>query len=54
MMKSFKDKRVLITGGAGFIGSSIATALVKYGARVTIVDAMLPLYGGNLFNLQTI
>jgi len=53
-MKSFKDKRVLITGGAGFIGSSIATALVKYGARVTIVDAMLPLYGGNLFNLKEI
>lgn len=47
-------KNVLITGGAGFIGSNIAHALVTQGAAVTIVDAMLPLYGGNLFNLQGI
>lgn len=53
-MKLFKDKRVLITGGAGFIGSSLAHELVKHGARVTIVDAMLPLYGGNMFNLEEI
>ena len=50
----FKDKNVLITGGAGFIGSSIAQMLVKGGAKVTIIDAMLPLYGGNLFNLESI
>ncbi len=50
----FRGKRVLITGGAGFIGSSIAHALVPRGARVTILDAMLPLYGGNLFNLEGI
>lgn len=36
------------------IGSTIALLAVKYGARVTILDAMLPLYGGNLFNLQGI
>lgn len=53
-MESFKDKRILITGGAGFIGSSLAKELVRYGAQVTIVDAMLPLYGGNLFNLEDI
>jgi UDP-glucose 4-epimerase len=50
----FRDKRVLITGGAGFIGSSLAHALVPLGARVTVVDALLPLYGGNVFNTADI
>lgn len=54
MPTSFQDKKVLITGGAGFIGSNLAQALVKAGAQVTILDAMLPLYGGNLFNLVEI
>lgn len=53
-MKNFKNKNILITGGAGFIGSSVAKELVKHGAHVTILDAMLPLYGGNLFNLEDI
>jgi nucleoside-diphosphate-sugar epimerase len=43
---------VLITGGAGMIGSHIARLAAQQGARVTVLDAMLPLYGGNLFNLQ--
>lgn len=47
----FTGKKVLITGGAGFIGSSLALELIKNGAEVTVLDAMLPLYGGNLFNL---
>jgi len=50
----FADKKVLITGGAGFIGSSLSHALVELGAKVTILDAMLPLYGGNLFNIDGI
>ncbi len=50
----FKDKNVLITGGAGFIGSSLAHALVSLGAKVTVVDPLLPLYGGNMFNLESI
>ncbi len=50
----FKGKKVLITGGAGFIGSALARAFVSLGARVTILDALLPLYGGNLFNLKSI
>jgi UDP-glucose 4-epimerase len=45
---------VLITGGAGMIGSTIAHQAVAQGAKVSILDAMLPLYGGNLFNLQGI
>ena len=45
---------MLITGGAGMIGSTIAHLAVAQGARVTILDAMLPLYGGNRFNLRGI
>lgn len=52
--KYFENKNILITGGAGFLGSSLAKALVPLGAQVTILDAMFPLYGGNAFNLETI
>lgn len=54
MTNTFKNKKILITGGAGFIGSSLAKELVNHGAQVTILDTMLPLYGGNLFNLEEI
>jgi UDP-glucose 4-epimerase len=50
----FHDSRVLITGGAGMIGSTIARLLVEQGAEVTVVDAMLPACGGNRFNLKDI
>ncbi len=50
----FSGKSVLITGGAGFIGSSLACALVGMGAKVTVLDAMLPQYGGNKFNFDGI
>lgn len=50
----FADKQVLITGGAGFIGSNLAINLAARGALVTIVDSMLPDYGGNLFNLDPV
>ena len=50
----YKSKRVLITGGLGFIGSNLAIKLVKMGADVTILDAMIPEYGGNLFNIDPI
>jgi len=53
-LSSIHGARVLITGGAGMIGSTIAHLAVKYGAQVTILDAMLPAYGGNPFNLQGI
>jgi UDP-glucose 4-epimerase len=53
-LQTLKDARVLITGGAGMIGSTIAHLAVAQGAQVTILDAMLPLYGGNLFNLRGI
>ena len=47
-----RNKRVLITGGLGFIGSNLARHLVKVGAKVTIVDSLITEYGGNLFNLK--
>jgi UDP-glucose 4-epimerase len=52
--KTYRGKKVLITGGLGFIGSNLARALVALGARVTIVDSLLPHYGGNRRNLAGI
>lgn len=50
----FARKRVLITGGLGFIGSNLARELVALGANVTIVDSLVPEYGGNRHNLAGI
>jgi len=50
----FAAKSVLITGGLGFIGSNLAIRLVEYGAKVTILDAMIPGHGGNLFNIEPV
>ncbi|MGH2457890.1 MAG: NAD-dependent epimerase/dehydratase family protein [Chloroflexota bacterium] len=54
MSDAFRDRRVLVTGGAGFIGSNLVRRLVYLGARVTVIDSLLPDYGGNLFNLEGI
>ena len=51
-LESFRNKRVLITGGLGFIGSNMARRLVDYGAQVTLVDSLIPEYGGSLFNID--
>jgi len=53
-VQNFKKQRVLITGGAGFIGSNLARRLVALGAKVTLVDSLIPQYGGNLFNIADI
>jgi UDP-glucose 4-epimerase len=50
----FRDKNVLITGGLGFIGSNMAHRLIGLGARVLIVDSLIPEYGGNMFNVDGI
>ncbi|MBK8477436.1 MAG: GDP-mannose 4,6-dehydratase [Opitutaceae bacterium] len=50
----YAGKRVLITGGLGFIGSNLARALVGHGAEVLIVDSLVPEYGGHLRNLHGI
>jgi len=51
---TFLDKRILITGGLGFIGSNLARRLVELGAEVLLVDSLIPDYGGNLFNIADI
>lgn len=50
----FSNRRVLITGGLGFIGSNLARRLVASGAHVTLADSLIPEYGGNLFNIAGI
>jgi UDP-glucose 4-epimerase len=50
----FQGKKVLITGGLGFIGSNLAHRLVELGAEILIVDSLIPEYGGNLFNVAGI
>src|SRR5436190_667955 len=52
--KTFHGARVLITGGLGFIGSTLAHRLVDLGAKVTLVDSLIPIYGGNLRNIAAI
>lgn len=50
----FSGKRILITGGIGFIGSNLAQSLVSQGASVTLVDSLIPEYGGNIWNIEPI
>jgi len=50
----YKGRRVMITGGLGFIGSNLARQLVDLGADVLLIDSLLPDYGGNLFNIVDI
>lgn len=50
----FSGKAVLITGGIGFIGSNLARKLLRLGAQVTLMDSLIPEYGGNLFNINGI
>jgi UDP-glucose 4-epimerase len=47
----YRGRRVLVTGGLGFIGSNLCRSLADLGAQVVAVDSLLPEYGGNLFNL---
>ena len=47
----FKGRKVLITGGLGFIGSNLARRLVNQGAEVLLVDSLIPEFGGNLYNI---
>ena len=51
LRRTYAGRRVLITGGLGFIGSNLARALVGLGARVSIVDSLVAEYGGNRRNL---
>jgi UDP-glucose 4-epimerase len=50
----YAGRRVLITGGLGFIGSNLALRLVGHGAKVTVLDALIPEHGGNRFNVAPV
>ena len=52
MKSEFNGARVLITGGLGFIGSNLARRLDSLGAVITVVDSLIPDYGGNLHNIE--
>jgi len=54
MKENFEGASVLITGGLGFIGSNLARRLDSLGADITIVDSLIPDYGGNLYNIEGI
>lgn len=54
MYEQLHGARVLITGGLGFIGSNLASRLVELGAEVTLIDSLIPEYGGNLFNISNL
>jgi UDP-glucose 4-epimerase len=49
--EAFTGRRCLVTGGLGFIGSTVALALAEAGAEVTVVDALVPRHGANIHNL---
>lgn len=51
---AFQGADVLITGGLGFIGSHVARRLVNAGATVTVVDSLIPEYGGTPVNVADI
>ena len=53
-LEFYRGRRVMVTGGIGFIGSNLARRLVELGADVLLVDSLIPTYGGNLFNLDGI
>jgi UDP-glucose 4-epimerase len=50
----YRDRRVAITGGLGFIGSNLAHHLVGLGAQVLLIDSLIPEYGGSLANIRGI
>ena len=53
-LEFYRGRRVMVTGGLGFIGSNLARRLVDLGADVLLVDSLIPAYGGNLFNIDGI
>ncbi len=54
MEEYFKNKNILITGGLGFIGSTLAHRLVKMGTDICLIDSLIPEYGGNRYNINGI
>jgi UDP-glucose 4-epimerase len=53
-MKAYDGSSALVTGGLGFVGSNLAIALAKLGARVTILDSLVQGHGGDFYNVRDI
>ncbi len=50
----YAGRRVLVTGGLGFLGSALVLELAALRAQVTIVDSLIPLFGGNRHNIEPV
>jgi UDP-glucose 4-epimerase len=51
-MSAWQDARVLVTGGAGFIGSHVVEAFTALGAHLTITDTSVERFERNLGHVQ--
>lgn len=54
LIDAFHGRDVLVTGGLGFLGSNLAIKLVQYGANVTLLDSLIPQFGGSYFNIAPV
>lgn len=48
MNQDFQDKHILITGGAGFIGTNLTMRLIQAGAKITVVDNFITGFKKNI------
>jgi nucleoside-diphosphate-sugar epimerase len=53
VLPDLRDASCLITGGLGFIGANLAVALAGAGARVAVIDALVPHHGGDPRNIES-
>lgn len=51
-LEKYRGSNVLVTGGLGFIGSTLSLRLAELGAHVTVIDCELPESGANPFNVS--
>lgn len=49
---AYRGRKVVVTGGLGFLGSNLALELCRRGAEVTVVDAQVEGCGSNPFNIE--
>ncbi len=52
--QQWQGVRTLVTGGLGFIGSNLVHRLHMLGAKITVVDALIPGHGGDRENVASI
>lgn len=53
-VRPYVNRPVLVTGGLGFIGSSLVVRLAEIGAKVTVVDSLIPEHGGLRANVRPV